>query len=159
VKVQLLAIGRPRALFADSIEEYERRVRRYYSFEAVELKEQPSHQASGPEAVMAEEGKRILDRVPAGFEIVALDRAGEGWGSERLSRYLSELGVRSSPGVAFVIGGAFGLAPEVLSRASVRLSLSAFTLPHEMARLVLTEQLYRAGTIARGEPYHKGSRG
>ena len=64
--------------------------------------------------------------------------------------------MRSSAGVAFVIGGAFGLGDAVLSRSRRQLSLSAMTLPHEMARLVLAEQLYRAGTILRGEPYHKG---
>ena len=60
------------------------------------------------------------------------------------------------PGVAFVIGGAFGLGEAVLDRSRTRLSLSDMTLPHEMARLFLAEQLYRAGTILRGEPYHKG---
>ena len=64
--------------------------------------------------------------------------------------------IEASPGVAFAIGGAFGLGEPVLARARVRLSLSDMTLPHEMARLFLAEQLYRAGTILRGEPYHKG---
>jgi 23S rRNA (pseudouridine1915-N3)-methyltransferase len=76
--------------------------------------------------------------------------------SGELSAYLQGLGTRSAAGTAFVIGGAFGLGEEVLARAARTLTLSALTLPHEMARLVLSEQLYRAGTIARGEPYHKG---
>lgn len=156
MKVLLVAIGRARGLFADPIAEYEKRLRRYFSFEAVELREQPSHQASGPQEVMEEEGKRILARVPPAYQMVALHRGGESWSSEELARHLAEAGVRAVPGVAFVIGGAFGLSPDVLRRATRQLSLSAFTLPHEMARLVLTEQLYRAGTISRGEPYHKG---
>jgi 23S rRNA (pseudouridine1915-N3)-methyltransferase len=156
MKVALIAIGKVRALFADPIAEYEKRLRRYHSFEAIEVREQPSHQTSGPEQVKEEEGKRILARVPAGFDLVALHREGESWGSVRLSHYLSDLALQARPGLAIVIGGAFGLSDEVLRRSDRRLSLSAFTLPHEMARLVLTEQLYRAGTIARGEPYHKG---
>ncbi len=156
MKVALIAIGKARALFAGPIAEYEKRLRRYHSFEAIELREQPSHQASGPEQVKGEEGKRILARVPAGYELVALHREGENWSSASLSNYLSNLALRSRPGLAIAIGGAFGLSDEVLRRSDRKLSLSAFTLPHEMARLVLTEQLYRAGTISRGEPYHKG---
>ena len=75
--------------------------------------------------------------------------------SRELAGYLEGHAVHSSPGVAFVIGGAFGLGVPVMERARRKLSLSSFTLPHEMARLVLAEQLYRAGTLVRGEPYHK----
>ena len=159
MKLLLLAIGRVKGAFAEPVAAYEARLRRYFPFEVIELKEQPSHQASGRAEVMAEEGKRILARVPAGYRLVALHREGEGWSSERLSRWLAEGAVNGVPGAAFAIGGAFGLADEVLDRADQRLSLSNLTLPHEMARLVLTEQLYRAGTIARGEPYHKGGGG
>jgi 23S rRNA (pseudouridine1915-N3)-methyltransferase len=156
MKVALIAVGKVRSLFAAPVAEYEKRLRRYHSFEAIEVREQPSHKASGPEQVKDEEGKRILARVPPGYELVALHREGESWNSTRLSLYLSELALQSRAGLAFVIGGAFGLSDEVLRRSDRKLSISAFTLPHEMARLVITEQLYRAGTIARGEPYHKG---
>ena len=105
---------------------------------------------------MTAESGRLLSRVPDGLELIALTRGGKQMGSEELSGYLQELGVRSSAGVAFLIGGAHGLAQDILTKARRRLSLSAMTLPHEVARLVLAEQLYRAGTIARGEPYHKG---
>lgn len=154
MKVMLVSVGRPRGDLAAAIAEYERRSARYFTFEAVEVKE---HSARGADAVraMEEEGKRLLARVPAGVELVALHRRGRTWSSEQLSAYFAELGLRASPGAAFVIGGAFGLSREVLDRANRLLSLSSFTLPHELARLVMTEQIYRAGTIARGEPYHK----
>ena len=87
---------------------------------------------------------------------MALTRSGEPLGSEALARFLGDLALRSSPGVAFLIGGAHGLGAGVLAQARRRLALSAMTLPHELARVVLAEQLYRAGTILRGEPYHKG---
>ena len=77
-------------------------------------------------------------------------------GSRAFSRYLEEPAIRASAGVALEIGGAFGLEDSVLARAQKRLSLSSMTFPHELARLALAEQLYRAGTILRGEPYHKG---
>lgn len=159
MRVSLAAVGKVRGIFADPIAEYEKRLRRYFTFDVAEIREHPSHQASGREEVMLEEGKRILQRVPTGFEIVSLHREGTAWSSERLAGYLGDLALHSRPGVVFVIGGAFGLSDEVLARSQHRLSLSAFTLPHEMARLIMTEQLYRAGTIARGEPYHKAGGG
>jgi 23S rRNA (pseudouridine1915-N3)-methyltransferase len=139
------------------IAEFERRARRYFPLEVVEVKEKTAFRGRAPQQVMEEEGKRLLARVPTGAEVVALDRKGSQWSSERLAQYLEELAIRSSPGAAFLIGGALGLSGEVLDRASHRLSLSALTFPHELARLVVAEQLYRAGTILRGEPYHKGS--
>ena len=151
-----LAVGRARGPVAEAVEEYEKRAARYFSFEAVEVKEEAFRKAGDAGRVRDEEGKRLLARVPPGVEIVALHETGKQWTSHRLSDYLQELAVRGSPGAAFVIGGAYGLSDEILSRARHPLSLSAFTLPHELARLVLAEQLYRAGTIARGEPYHKG---
>lgn len=159
MKVQLLAVGKVRGPVASAVDEYEGRIRRYYSFEVVEVKEEPYRGAGGATRVRDEEGKRLLARVAAGSELVALHETGKSWTSEHLSRYLSELAVRGSPGASFVIGGAYGLSDEILRTARHMLSLSAFTLPHEVARLVLAEQLYRAGTIARGEPYHKGREG
>lgn len=105
---------------------------------------------------MAAEGERLLSRVPPGVEVAALTRDGTPLSSRGLADWLQELAVGGHPGVAFLIGGAYGLHGDVLSRARRRVSLSAMTLPHEFARLVLAEQIYRAGTIARGEPYHKG---
>lgn len=158
MKLLVASVGRLRGLMAEPVAEFESRLRRYFSFEAVEVKEESAARGRTPEQVMEEEGSRLLARVPAGLEIVALDRGGRSWSSVDLARYLEELGVRSAGGAAFLIGGAFGLSGSVLARADHRLSLSALTLPHELARLVLTEQLYRAGTILRGEPYHKGPR-
>lgn len=155
MKVTLLVVGKAKGAMADPIAEYEQRIRHYFSFEIVEVKEESASRGRAPQEVMAVEGERLLDRVPRGTELVALDRTGGQWSSEKLARYLEALAVESHPGSTLVIGGAFGLAPSVLERADRRLSLSEMTLPHELARLVLSEQLYRAGTILRGEPYHK----
>ena len=87
---------------------------------------------------------------------MALTREGKALGSRDLARYLEERALHSVDAVTFVIGGAFGLGGGVLKRSDLLLSLSAMTLPHDMARLLLVEQLYRAGTISRNEPYHKG---
>lgn len=159
MRLVLLSVGKLRGPLADAISEYEGRAGRYFSFESREVKEEPATRSREVDQVLAAEGERLLARLPAGYELVALHRTGRPWSSEQLASYLEAAGVRASPGVAFAIGGAFGLSEELTGRATHLLSLSAMTLPHDLARLVLAEQIYRAGTILRREPYHKGTGG
>ena len=156
MRLLVVAVGKVKGPLALMIAEYERRAARYWKLTVEEVDAGARGGSRDSEAVMTAEAGRLLARVPDELELIALTRGGEEMGSEELSGYLREQAVRSSAGVAFVIGGASGLAQGVLTKARKRLSLSAMTLPHEVARLVLAEQLYRAGTIARGEPYHKG---
>jgi 23S rRNA (pseudouridine1915-N3)-methyltransferase len=156
VKVLVVVVGRVRGPLADAVSEYEARAARYWKLEVVEVAAGAAGRDPSPERVRDEEAERLLARIPADYEVVALTRVGDAMGSRALAAYLEEKGTRSAPGVAFVIGGAFGVGEAVLRRAKKRVSLSRLTFPHEMARLVLAEQLYRAGTIVRGEPYHKG---
>ena len=155
MKVVLLAVGRPGRLLAPAIREYEARAARYWPFEVVEVREEKAR--GNDAAVRAAESDRLLAAVPEGVETVAVTRTGASWSSADLARYLQDLAVAAAPGAAFLIGGALGLAPDTIAGARHHLSLSAFTLPHDIARLNLAEQIYRAGTIARGEPYHKGA--
>lgn len=157
MRIWILAVGRPGRLLGGAIEEFERRAARYWSLATLEVKEERATGGRSPERVREAEAARVLERVPAGAELVALTREGERWSSEEFAGYLDRLAVEAQPGAAFVIGGAYGLGPAVIRAARHRLSLSAFTLPHDMARLLLAEQLYRAGTIVRGEPYHKAT--
>lgn len=154
MRVLLISVGKAKGEIAAPIHEYEVRARRYFSLSTVEVKEAPARTGDA-ERVRLEEGKRLLARVPAGLEVIALHRAGDSWTSVRLANYFADLALSGSAGAAFLIGGAYGLSDEVLASARHRVSLSCFTLPHDLARLVLLEQLYRAGTITRGEPYHK----
>ncbi len=156
MRILVIAVGRSRGALTGAIVDYEERAARYWKLEVAEVAEGVKGGDPDPERVKEAEGERILARVPDGLDLVALTREGKGMRSATLSRYLQQRAVSAHPGVAFVIGGAFGLAPAVLDRADRRLSLSPMTFPHDMARLFLAEQLYRAGTIARGEPYHKG---
>ena len=156
MKVVVVVVGRARGHLAAAIDEYERRAGRNWKLAVVAVVQGGGGRSARASEVKTEEGERILGKVPGSLELVALTRAGSGMSSRKLAQYLQRHAVRSSPGVAFVIGGAYGLDDEVLKRARRSLSLSSMTLPHEMARLVLAEQLYRAGTIVRGEPYHKG---
>ena len=158
MKVMIVVVGRVKGALRQAVDEYESRAGRYWKFEAVEVDAGVSGKNPDGERVKSAEAERILSRIPDGFDVVALTRTGKAMGSADLAAYLEGLGVQSRPGVAFVIGGAFGLGKDVTKRATRTLGLSAMTMPHEMARLVLTEQLYRAGTILRNEPYHKGVR-
>lgn len=154
MEVVVVAVGRPRSPgLAEAIRTYERRAERYFRLRTVEV---PAGGSGDEERDRAREGAAILEVAPDGLDLVALTREGGGMTSRGLARYLGELATYGLPGAAFAVGGAAGLAEDVLARARYRLSLSPMTLPHELARLVLVEQLYRAGTILRGEPYHRG---
>ena len=156
MKVLVVVVGRVRGPLVSAVGEYETRAGHYWRVEVAEVSSGGQGRTASPDAVQDAEAERILAKIPADFEVVALTRTGKGMDSMELAGYLEDHGVRSTPGVAFVVGGAFGLGAAVLSRARRKLSLSEMTLPHEMARLLLAEQLYRAGTIKRREPYHKG---
>lgn len=154
MKVRVLAVGGMKGPPAALADEYARRARRYWSLEVEEVAS--GARGKDPRGVLLAEGERLLARVGSRDRVVALTREGDPLSSEDLATLLEESALRSLPGVVFVIGGAFGLDASVLERSDRRLSLGGVTLPHELARVVLLEQLYRAGTIKRGEPYHKG---
>ena len=153
MRFRLLVIGKPRdkALGA-AIDVYETRAARYWPLEVTELKDEPQRGRSA-EVVRRAEGERLLARLQSRI-VIACDEHGEAFNSMDFARRLRELQEGASD-VEFVIGGAFGLDPSVRDRAAKTLALAPWTLSHELARLVLAEQLYRAGTIVRGEPYHK----
>ena len=153
----ILAVGRVRdAALRDACEKYAGRAGRYFKLDIVEVPDSARGQRTGAEARRME-GAALLRKIPAGTTAVALTREGESEDSpgfaDRMTRWQ-----RDAHDVYFVIGGAGGLDPAVLERCDGKLSLSRWTLPHELARVVLLEQIYRAGTILRGEPYHKGPR-
>lgn len=154
MRIHVVAVGKPRdAALASAIAGYETRAARYWPLAIHEVREEPGR-ASSPDIVREREGERLFAKVPAGTRIVCCDPAGEAMSSEGFARWLSDAR-EAARDVALFIGGAHGLAPTLLQRAERRLLLAPWTLPHELARLVLAEQLYRAGTILRGEPYHK----
>jgi 23S rRNA (pseudouridine1915-N3)-methyltransferase len=154
VRVVVVAVGKPReAALAAAISEYETRAARYWPLDVHEVREEPARGMSA-ELVREREGERLLAKVPDGAELIACDANGEAMGSDAFAKWLQRKR-EAARTIALLIGGAFGLSDAVRDRATSRLSLAAWTLPHELARLVLAEQLYRAGTIVRGEPYHK----
>ena len=147
-------VGKPRdANLAGAIAEYEARAARYWPLRVHEVREEPARSGS-PDFVRQREGQRLLEAVPPGAQVIACDLNGRSMSSEEFARWLQDLRERAVD-VAILIGGAYGLDASVKARTQASISLAPWTLPHELARLVLAEQLYRAGTINRREPYHK----
>lgn len=156
MEIVIAAVGRPRTPgVARAIREYERRAGRLFRLRIEEVTPAGLGDEQGARARL-EEGRALLGRVPTGCDLFALTRKGKVMSSRKLAEYLGELATYGLPGAAFLVGGAHGLAAEVLERSRFRLSLSPMTLTHELARLFLTEQIYRAGTLLHGIPYHKG---
>jgi 23S rRNA (pseudouridine1915-N3)-methyltransferase len=149
----IIAVGKLRPYYREAADDYARRLKRYVTIHEYEVRE--ASRAPNAATQLAEEAKRLDARVAAGAAIVALTRDGAGWSSRDLAAQLDRWLVASRP-VTLVIGGSNGLDPSLLARAHSRWSLGPLTLPHELARVVVLEQLYRAFTILRGEPYHKG---
>lgn len=151
----MAAVGRAgNGLLAAALDDYRTRAARYWRLDVREVRPEAGRSLP-PSEVAAREWERLSRLVPAGpAELVACDEGGERLSSSAFAGWLRDRRDRGAT-VAFVLGGANGLAPAALAAAGRRLSLAPWTLPHELARLVLLEQLYRAGTIVAGEPYHK----
>jgi 23S rRNA (pseudouridine1915-N3)-methyltransferase len=155
MKLIVAAVGKPRnAALAAAIEEYESRAAKYWPLEVREVREEGGGSRGAPvKVVQDKEAERLVARVD-GATVVACDEHGTTMTSTKFARFVQDARERARD-LAFVIGGAHGLADSLRDVAQTRLALAPWTLPHELARLVLAEQLYRAGTIIRGEPYHK----
>ncbi len=134
------------------VDDYTGRLVRFTRWEVTELRESA---AQDERAVLAEESKRLADTLRPDSFVVLLDVDGRQWSSPELAAELERWQTRGLKEVAFVVGGHLGVTPELKARADVRWSLARLTLTHELARVLLVEQLYRAYTITRGLPYQK----
>jgi 23S rRNA (pseudouridine1915-N3)-methyltransferase len=155
--LSLITVGKIAKPFAEAAREYEKRLSRYDKVEVIELpdEKEPAHLSPAAIAqVMDKEGRSILGRVRREDAVVALCTDGQAQTSEQLADTVSRLRMDGRR-IVFIIGGSLGLSPEVVARADIRLSLSSMTMPHQLARVVLLEQIYRAFKIISGERYHK----
>lgn len=154
MRLVVAVVGKARnQALGEAIRDYEKRAARYWPLDVHEVREE---RAAGltVDKVREREGQRLADKVPERAQTVTCDIGGRSLDSAQFAKFL-QTAREQDRDLAFLIGGAFGLANDLTSRSSVSLSLAPWTLPHELARLVLVEQIYRAGTIVRGEPYHK----
>ena len=158
MKVSIICAGKLKEKYLrEGIAEYEKRLRPYADVRTIEIaeermKEKPS--AAEKAETIRREGERLLAQVSQDAYLIVLDVGGAELSSEELSAKIDRLVVDGQSHIAFLIGGPFGLSDEIRHRADLRLSFSHFTLPHQLIRLFLMEQIYRAFKISRGEPYH-----
>lgn len=159
MSISIVAVGRmkekPYRMMAD---EYMKRLSRYGKFEEIELPDLPEPSNSSPaieQQIKDKEGEMILSRIKPGAHVIAMTIPGKQWDSPGLSRHMDELLNRGASDIVFLIGGSLGLSDKVIARADEEMSMSKMTFPHQLARVMLMEQLYRAMKIRAGERYHK----
>lgn len=159
MKVTLVTVGKIKEKYLrDAIAEYSKRLGAFCDINVLEVQDEktPDHAPlSVEEKIKETEGERILQKITDRSYVIALAIDGDMPGSEQLAGKLSELMVRGSSDIVFVIGGSLGLSSKVLKRADYKLSFSRMTFPHQLMRVILLEQVYRAFKIINNEPYHK----
>jgi 23S rRNA (pseudouridine1915-N3)-methyltransferase len=151
--IRVVCVGRARGPLAEASAEYEERLARVCKFELQELREEGTPSLAPREAMLRERAR--IEPLLAGYWVVALDRSGVQRSSKQIADLVREREERQPQRTAFVLGGPHGLDETLLAEADLTWSLGKGTLPHQLARVVLLEQLYRAFTILRGEPYHR----
>lgn len=155
MKIVLLVIGKTNtASIAASINDYAARVNRYIPFEIATLPDARASKSMTEAKQKEAEGKLILGALKPGDRLVLLDERGAELTSRQFSEMLEKRAQTVQKRLVFAVGGPYGFSEEVYSRADEKLSISKMTFPHELVRLFFVEQLYRAQTISRGEPYH-----
>lgn len=159
MNITVICIGKLKEKYwTAAIDEYRKRLKSYCSLEIIELKESRLPDKAGPAeelAVKEAEGEEILKRIKDNQYVITLEVKGKMLSSEKLAEKVESLGIDGHSNVVFVIGGSLGLSAAVSKRANFKLSFSEMTFPHQMMRVILLEQVYRAFKIIRNEAYHK----
>lgn len=158
MRISIVTVGKIKERYlTEGIAEFTKRLTPFCRLDIVEVAEErmPENPSGADKAkALAREGERILKAVRAGSHLIVLDLGGRQLSSEELAAKLDALALAGQSDLTFAIGGAFGLAPAVTAAAQDKLSFSRMTFTHQMIRLLLLEQIYRAFKISRGEPYH-----
>ncbi len=160
LKINIICIGKIKEkYFTDAVGEYAKRLTAFCKFSVIELNEERIRSNTPNEAQIAEvieaEGRRILQKVGTSDYVAAMCIEGKLLSSEELSETLDKAALSGKSTVDFIIGGSYGLSDEVKRRADLRLSMSKMTFPHQLARVILSEQIYRAFEISTNGKYHK----
>ena len=159
MKITIVCVGKVKEkFFREAVSEYEKRLSRYCRFDIVEVADEKTPEGAGSlleEQIREKEGRRILEKLREDAFVCTLEINGKRLSSEELARWMEKLTVGGTSHIMFVIGGSLGLHESVSRRADLRLSFSDMTFPHQLMRVILTEQVYRAFRIIHGETYHK----
>lgn len=155
MKIILLTVGKTDVKWVrEGLDLYVSRLAHYVPFSLVEIPELKNMSSFSKEQVKDKEGEAILKIIRPSDEVILLDEHGKEYSSVEFSKYLEDKMARSGRDLVFVVGGAYGFSKEVYARAEGKISLSRMTFSHQMIRTIFAEQLYRAFTIMKGEPYH-----
>jgi 23S rRNA (pseudouridine1915-N3)-methyltransferase len=155
VKVKFICIGKTGKSFLEEGEnEYLKRLKHYIPVERIEIPDLKNAKKLTFDQIKDQEGKEILSKIQAGDHLILLDERGDFFSSVQFSNFLQQKFNSGGKAIAFVVGGAYGFSDEVYNAAAGKISLSKMTFSHQMVRMIFFEQLYRAMTILRGEPYH-----
>ena len=155
MKITLLTVGKTdKEWVREGLDIYVSRLKHYIPFSMVEIPELKNVSALSKEQIKAKEGELILKNIRPADDLILLDEHGREYTSVELAKVIQEKISYTGKDMVFVIGGAYGFSPDVYSRANSRISLSKMTFSHQMVRAIFAEQLYRAFTIMKGEPYH-----
>jgi len=155
MKITFLTVGKTEdAYLKEGIDKYVKRLKHYTKLELVELNELKNTKALSPEQQKAKEAELILKKITPLDHVVLMDEKGTELSSTQFAAYINKREITSSASLIFIIGGPYGFDPSVYQRANDKISLSRMTFSHQMVRLFFVEQLYRAYTIIKGEPYH-----
>ena len=155
MKVALVLVGKTvNKHFVELIDEYAGRVKHYIGFDIITIPELKNTKSLSADQQKQQEGELILKQMQAGDHVVLVDEHGKEFRSVECSSYLEQKMQTVNKRLVFVIGGPYGFSPDVYAKANEKMSLSKMTFSHQMVRLIFVEQLYRAMTIIRGEPYH-----
>ena len=159
MRISIVCVGKIKEKYLKlGIDEFSKRLSKYCKLDVIELDDEKAPEnLSDKEMLMIKEkeGKKILSKIKDNSYVIALAIDGKNLSSEELAETIEKLGVRGTSHIVFVIGGSLGLSDEVLKRADYKLSFSKMTFPHQLMRLILLEQVYRAFRINNNEPYHK----
>ncbi len=155
MKIILLTVGKTNELsLKNVISDYQKRLKFYIPFEIEEIPELKNTKSLPEEVQRQKEGELIQKNLTDSDEVILLDDKGEQYTSIQFASYLEKKMVSGNKRLVFVVGGPYGFSSEIYKRANGKISLSRMTFSHQMVRLIFTEQVYRAMTILRGEPYH-----
>lgn len=155
MRVNIIAIGERMSDWVQAgYEEYARRLATAMPLNLVEIPAEKRGKSADIKRIMDKEAKRMLQAIPANAYVVALDREGQSWSTEKLAQHLGQW-QQDGNDLAILIGGPEGMSQACLARAQTHLSFSAMTFPHPLIRIMLAEQLYRAWSILQNHPYHK----
>ncbi len=159
MKITLIAPGKVKDQYMrEGIADYSKRLSRFVEFRIIEVADEGAGDNLSPlemEKIKQKEGKAILNKIPAGAFVIALDRLGQRKDSIAMADFIDKKAVEGTSHFAFIIGGSLGLSDEVLKLAGLKLTFGDFTYPHQLMRLIFTEQLYRWFKIIKNESYHK----